>query len=499
MKVVGIIAEYNPLHNGHARQLRLLREDFGADGVIVCMSGDFTQRGVPAIVDKRTRAEMALLTGADLVLELPALFATGSAELFAGGAVSLFDALGCVSHLSFGMENADSAHVTALQTLAEKLLLVEDGEKEAFSEGGMPDAAEKTADGINADGINADRMSADRISAVYRESLRSYTRRGLSFPAARERALSETFSGMEEAEEKLLHSPNNLLAVEYVKALLRRKSEIQILPVQREGAPYHAETLPEASDAFSPNSGQRTNNAVFPNSGQGNNNATFLNSGQGKSSTVFFDSGRANPSATALRRALRQKDAASVSPYIPAEALSLLFRQNGDNFVFPDDFSAELAYRLTAERERGFAAYLDVSEELSDKIIKWLPRFTTASAFAEGLKSKDLTRTRIDRALLHILLGITKEAYGYAAKKKETPYARVLGLRRDSTLFPLLKRKAGLPVVCNPAKGLALLNEEWERALLHLDIRAAEIYGLALRKRCASAVAEELRAPVVTI
>ena len=109
MTITAVIAEYNPFHNGHAYQLAKARELTGADYLVVIMSGDFVQRGAPAVLDQHVRAELALLGGADLVLQLPCHFALGSAQHFARGAVSLLDALGCVDYLCFGSEHGDSA------------------------------------------------------------------------------------------------------------------------------------------------------------------------------------------------------------------------------------------------------------------------------------------------------------------------------------------------------------------------------------------------------
>lgn len=114
MKITGIIAEYNPFHNGHAYQIAKIKEETDSDYVIVAMSGDFVQRGEPAITDKYERARMALSCGADLVLELPALFACASAEYFARAGVALFTRMGCIDYLCFGAENADLSQLNKI-------------------------------------------------------------------------------------------------------------------------------------------------------------------------------------------------------------------------------------------------------------------------------------------------------------------------------------------------------------------------------------------------
>ncbi len=191
MKVTGIIAEYNPFHQGHAYHLARARELTGADRLLVVMGGNFMQRGEPAIVDKYARAEMALKNGADLVLELPAAAATGSAEYFAEGAVELLDVSGVVDALCFGSELGKLAPLEKAAAL-----LLEEPEE-------------------------------------YRQLLREELKRGKNFPEARETALSAFFP-----ERELLSAPNNILAIEYLKALKRRKSSIEAVTIPRLGN-YH--------------------------------------------------------------------------------------------------------------------------------------------------------------------------------------------------------------------------------------------------------------------
>ena len=217
MTITAVIAEYNPFHNGHAYQLQKARELTGADYLVVIMSGDFVQRGAPAILDQHVRAELALLGGADLVLQLPCHFALGSAQHFARGAVSLLTALGCVDYLCFGSEHGDTAPFLELADV----LLHEPEE--------------------------------------YRETLSSLLRSGLSFPMARAQALSAYFSGnssfsslSKEELDTFLKEPNNILGLEYVQALSLLNSRIRPVTIRREGSGYHdgeliRETLPSAT------------------------------------------------------------------------------------------------------------------------------------------------------------------------------------------------------------------------------------------------------------
>lgn len=197
MKNVGIICEYNPFHNGHARQLRAVREQ---GGVCVClMGGNYVQRGEPAIFDKWTRAKAAALCGADLVLELPVTYALRSAEGFAAGGVEILDRMGCIDGLCFGSETDD----------------------------------------INIIMSTAKALDTPEFSQKLKKELKS----GVSFPTARQLALE----AMGE-DGSVLETPNAILAVEYCKALLRRNSAIQPLLIHREGD-YHGGTDPDAPSA----------------------------------------------------------------------------------------------------------------------------------------------------------------------------------------------------------------------------------------------------------
>lgn len=202
MNTLGIIAEYNPLHNGHLYQLNRCKEQANAEFVIVIMSGNFTQRGEAAILDKWTRSRLAVENGVDLVLELPFAYAVNSAEHFARGGVKILDALGCVTHLGFGAE-ADS--LEDLQRAA-SILTEEDAE--------------------------------------FQQKMRVFLSEGLTYAKAREKALRFK---MGETSGDFLRFPNNILAMEYLKQLKLSESSITPIMVNRKGAGYHATA---AKDGF---------------------------------------------------------------------------------------------------------------------------------------------------------------------------------------------------------------------------------------------------------
>ena len=393
MKAVGIIAEYNPFHNGHAYQLTQAKKLAKADYAIVALSGNFTQRGAPAILDKFSRTAMALHNGADFVFELPTLWAVSSAEYFAAAGVTLFHLLGCIDTLCFGCETPDFP----LIGLTARLLAEE------------PDA--------------------------YQDSVSRFLKQGVSFPAAREQSLlsilkQQSPNTKESDLRALLQSPNNILALEYQKALIRLHSPICPLPILRDGSGYHD---------------------------------TKLN--------------KTHCSASALRRHLLQprRPLAEIAAYAPPETIRQLNAAEG-YFLSEQDFSQILFYKLLSERAEGFSGYADNSEDLSNKIIKRIRNFTDFTAFCKELKSKDVTYTRISRALTHILLNHRKKDYESARNCGTVPYLRLLGYRKDAAdFFPEIKKNAAVPIVARPAKDAAALSKD-AAALFQHDVFASDLY-----------------------
>ena len=371
----------------------------------MAMSGDFIQRGAPAIFDKYLRAEMALLGGADLVLELPNAFATSSAEDFAAAGVALLTKLGVVSSLCFGSE---CGRVDTLLSLAERLL--EEREED---------------------------------SVALKQSLAS----GLSFPAAREKVYQAvSHSSMD------WNSPNNILGVEYCKALLKRNSSIQPVSIQREGMDYHARADSETSHSF-------------------------------WSATAIRQTLKDMETQPSGERAQKAKQVLGKTA-VPPAILPLLLAGKP---LYPDDGSAALNYALlTLSREgREFSSYLDMSKELGQRLNRML---LSPASFEERifqLKTKQYTYTRISRALLHILLGITdadfmrwkSEAVDY------TPYARILGFQK--TALPLLgeiRRQAKIPLITQVKRKIEGLSKDGA-ALLQQDVFASHLYQALLSSK----------------
>ena len=335
MKIVGIICEYNPLHKGHVKQFDQIRALLGDDTAIVClMSGNFVQRGAPAIVDKSLRAKAAVQCGADLVLELPVTYALSSAEGFAAGGVRILGSF--CDYLCFGAENADRQ---ALLQTAEALL-----------------------------------------SDAFPSLLRAQLEKGQSFPAARQAALEEM--GI---DSKLLTSPNNILAVEYCKAILSQRCTMQPLPIHR-GGNYHDE-LPDSE----------------------------------------------NPSATAVRRLML--DNAPWQEFTPEAARDIF---SGAALHHMEAGERAILSKLRTMTDEEFEMLPFGSEGLWRKLMHASRSEATVEDIIAATKSKRYTRTRIDRMIMCAFLGITLQDL-----LSPVPYTRVLAINDRGRICLKAARQTG--------------------------------------------------------
>ena len=404
MTVVGLIAEYNPFHNGHKYHIEKARELTHADMVIVVMSGNFVQRGVPALMPKHLRAETALKAGASLVIELPVCYATASAEQFAYGAVSLLDKLGCVDAVCFGSECGE---ISMPKSLAD--VLAEEPE-------------------------------------AYREILQRYLRRGDSFPVARQMALKEHLKS--DFPDEVLSEPNNILAIEYLKALRRLHSRIRPIAIQRISSHYHDEELKEEIS-----------------------------------------------SATAIRNTFAGNSGFStkLTAQIPETGISLLKENYQKRYpVFPNDVSLLLKCKLLKENKTSLQEYADVSEELANRIANSLSQYLNFEQFCRLLKTKEVTYSRISRSLIHILLDIKK------SDMSEIEYAHVLGFRADdSALFSKIKQEASIPLL-SKLTNVENLSES-AKQMLRLDILAADFYESIVTEKFRTPFQSEYCHPVIRI
>lgn len=483
MRTVGIIAEYNPFHTGHEYHIREAKRQSGADYAVVVMSPDFVQRGEPAIFDKHTRAEFALCCGADLVLELPVCYATGSAEYFARGAVGILDALGVVDVLCFGSETADPALFDA-----------------------------------------AARLLAEEPEA-YRQLLGNGLKSGKTFPQARAEALQAVCAGTGEtsALADFLATPNNILGVEYCRALLDLGSPIRPLPIRREGSAYDSDDLAgrycsatalrralTVNTTTVQNRTSAENSAVSQNGISGEDSETMRSEKYAEhsmtlrskvltaDSTTFPGKALAKGSATTQSGQIpRFCDLQRLQPYIPRECHSL-FEYAAGRIVTIDDLLPYLAQKLLTVTD--FAQTLDISPDLAARILR-LRYSCIGLSYPEllaRLKTRQLTEARIRRALLHLILDIrTQDLADYRASGS-VYYARILGFRksagpllhavREHSRIPLPVKMANAETVIRTAYSdgqraivapAAAANQKETAALSMLaqDLYASHLYG----------------------
>ena len=404
MKIVGLITEYNPFHNGHLYHMQKAKEITGADSVIAVMSGNYVQRGAPAIMPKHLRAEVALEAGIPLVLELPVCYASGSAEYFADGAISLFEKLGCIDSICFGSECGD-------YYLLEKVAHVTADEPEA-----------------------------------YKQTLQDALKQGLSFPLARQAALKAYFQ--DPSLDDILEQPNNILGIEYIKALYLRKSPIGAYTIRRKISGYHDKEL---SPGYSSASAIRRLLAFAGNSVHLASEEMYDEPGLSEVLTRL--EGQVPPSCI---RSLEETHRVRYPVY--ANDLSLLFR-----------------YRLLTETRESLAGYLDMTEELANRMINHANDFITFDQFCDLLKTRDMTYSRISRCLLHILLNIRTEDMTLYKEEGGCQYARVLGFSKDGAkLLTRIKRTSSVPLLTKLTQTEGL--SKTGLRMLRQDIFAADLY-----------------------
>ena len=388
MKAIGIVAEYNPFHSGHQYQIRKIREMCGADMPIVAvMSGDFVQRGEAAAYDKFTRAAAAVGCGVSLVIELPLPWSLSSAEGFARGGVGLLGATGVVDTLSFGSESGDLA------------------------------ALEKTAAALD--------------TPEFTDALKASLTGGTPVAAARAKA-AQALLGNAAA---VLDTPNDLLAVEYLRAAAKLGYTFKYIPIRREGS---------------------------------------VHDGAG--------------SASELRARLREGE--SLSGRIPDEAWDVFRRADeaGRGYVSPESLRTALLSRLREKTPEDFAAVPDAAEGLHFRLYEAARRGASAEEIADLAKSKRYAHARLRRMVMCAVLGVRAGDTGDVP-----PYLRVLAFdAQGAALLREMKMCASLPVIVKSAR----VRDENEavRRVFDLGSRAHDLYVLGWENRAAQAADGDYRA-----
>ncbi len=392
-KVLGIVAEYNPFHNGHLYHLENSKKLTGCDYSVAIMSGNFTQRGSTSIIDKWEKAAIALSNGIDLVIELPILYSISSAENFADGSIKILNSLGIIDHLSFGSETSD---LNILNDIANVLI-------------DEPDE--------------------------YKKILSFELKQGVSFPKARENALSKFFNGNLKYDN-VLSSPNNILGIEYLKALKKYNSKIEPICVKRFKSDY--------------NSTNFSNNIA---------------------------------SATAIRNFIRNKNFDIIKNVVPYKTYSSLMEalKNGHIVQDLDVFEKEIFYILRKMSIEEIAELPDVSEGLEFAIKNAVNSCNNINAFLNFIKSKRYTQTRLQRILLYALLGITRSDMNIS--KNVVPYIRVLGFNKNgqNLVSKISKNSPNVKLITSVKKFADSNTDKDLQLLLDKDIFASNIYTLGFK------------------
>jgi len=395
MKAVGLVTEYNPFHNGHLYHLNKAMELTGADISVAVMSGDFVQRGELAVLDKYTRASMALNSGVNLVVELPVNYAVSSAESFAAGALKVLDYIKADS-IAFGSE---SGNIERLSKLAHIL--------------------------------------CDNEDTLYKE-ISKYTANGISYAAARQKVVEKL---TDKDTAAMLTSSNNILAVEYLKAIIKNNYAIKPYTIKRQGDSYN-------------------------------------------DTDIMSD----YASATALRGNLK---ADNISKYIPVKAGLIL--SSNTNYIYPDDITEALFTRLldilfaSSYDKNVFIEnvmqYPDVNKEIAGRLYKSAMDMITRTvqqmseskdngafsfgSLCEHIKTKEVPLSRIKRALVRITLGLDKK---HMEKYSNAPYIRVLGFdKKGQEYLSYIRKTVEVPLITKTA--------DYKEILLD-DIHAANIYNM---------------------
>lgn len=389
-KVLGVIAEYNPFHNGHAFHLNQSKKMLEISHTVAVMSGNFVQRGDTSLIDKWSKAKMAIENGVDLLIELPVLYSVSSAENFAEGAIKILDSLHLVDYLSFGSELCD---VHILDDFA-NILYKEPRE--------------------------------------YITLLNHELSKGFSFPKARENALLLYLNDIRKYAN-ILSSPNNILAIEYLKALKKINSPIVPVSVKREKVDYNDTRI------------------------VGN----FA-------------------SATAIRKLSQTSDVWSLRKVMPKSSFDIMYDCLKEGKTVPSlaKFEKEIIYNLRRMSIAEIAELPDVSEGLEHSLKNAASSCNTIAELIEMVKSKRHTQTRIQRILVYVLLGINKKEI--AMSKKVQPYIRVLGFNEKGKelISAILRANPKLEVITSVKKYLDISNNKNLKTMLQKDILATDIYTI---------------------
>ena len=417
MKIAAIIAEYNPFHNGHKFHIEETKRITGADYIIAIISGNFVQRGEPAIIDKYQRTTMALNNGIDLVLELPTYFACSSAEYFTYGAISILDKLGVVDYLCFGSE---CNNIELLNTIAKILA---------------------------------------NPSEDFTNYLNNCLKKGHSFPKSRELALLNQLkdnSNISTTEIKeIISSPNNILGIEYLKALNKLNSNITPITIHRNDNGYNNKTL------------SRDNKYT---------------------------------SASSIRIACNTHDTiTNIKNFVPDNVYTILNKQYKKIFpIYYNDLSNIALYNLLTCKTKDITRYLDVDDVIANKLLNNVSSSSNITELLDNCKSKDITYSRLSRALLHIIIKLEADKFS-SYINTDIEYARILGFKSSaSNVIKNIKKKSSLTLINKLSLGKKELSGPSLESL-NYDILTTEIYNKLVSLKYGNNIDNEYKRGMIII
>lgn len=374
LNIIGVICEFNPFHNGHKFLLDSIKKSFPECLAVAIMSGNFVQRGDTAIIDKFTRAKQALVNGFDLVVELPVAYAVSSAEIFAKAGVKIAEAL-CCDTLAFGSES----EVAVLKKIADL-----------------------------------------HFNDEFNECIKSELKKGKNYPMALQEAIVTRLENEENLDEDLLKGSNNILAIEYLKAL--KGTNIKPFAIKRQGVSHDSEIK----------------------------NEEFA-------------------SASAIRTMLNN-NLNDAFDFMPKNATKKDFK----NLANINNLEKPISYKLRTMSKEDFTNLPDVSEGLENRIFEAVRSCCTIEELLNTIKTKRYTHARLRRILIYAILGINKEI-----QRTTVPYVRVLGFNnKGSEVLKESKKAKLLPIITKVSKSIKELSQK-DKVILEKDILASDIWALA--------------------
>lgn len=387
MSVTAIISEYNPFHNGHKYNLEMAQKICNSDYTVIIMSGSFLQRGEPALFDKWSRAKMAILNGADLVIELPVLYSCQPAEIFAYGAVKILDSLNIIDYLCFGSE---SGNIEDLRKTA--LILINESED-------------------------------------FKIQIKSKIAQGISYS----KAVGDTIKNL---VGDIASFPNNVLGIEYIKAILSLKSSIKPITIKRMVNDYNETSITGSIS-----------------------------------------------SATAIRKEIKENGLTeNIIRSVPKHSYDIINENMNINKgpVFLNDFSDLILYHL----RKSSVSHLRKTAYIKEGLEFRLKREANASSYLNELlnsiKTKRYTRTYLQRMLCHILLGITHKDITLLKKPDLKVYFRVLAFNdKGRQILKKVKKTTPYPIIIKTADFNS--NDYFLNRMFQLDILSTDIYNIAMK------------------